>query len=104
MQAFSREAKSRSRRREAIGRRKKLAHRRARSQIQTEEFEERLTEAQEEISRLADAPDEFLLQRRGLAQKIEEAETAKKAAATPAPLRRQSRPKPTARRAGRWKP
>jgi chromosome segregation protein len=82
MQAFSREAEAQLRRREAIGREKKSwLDRRARSQIQTEEFEERLTEAQEEIARLAEAPDEFLLQRRGLAQKIEEAETAKKAAA-----------------------
>ncbi len=81
LQAFSRDAESRLRRREAIGREKKSwLDRRARSQIQTEEVEERLNEAQEEITRLVDAPDEFLLQKRALTQKIEEAENAKKAA------------------------
>ncbi len=82
LQAFAREADNRVKRREAIGREKKSwLDRRARSQIQTEEIEDRLAEAQEEIERLAEAPDEFLAQRRALTQKIEEAETAKKEAA-----------------------
>ena len=55
--------------------------RRARAQFQTEEIEFRLTEAQEELAKLEDAPDEFLLQRRSLGQKIEEAEAAQKKAA-----------------------
>ncbi len=82
LQAFSREAEARLRRREAIAREKKgWLDRRARSQFQTEEIEFRLAEAQEELAKLEDAPDEFLLQRRRLAQKIEEAEEAQKAAA-----------------------
>ncbi|MGO9431091.1 chromosome segregation SMC family protein [Rhodoblastus sp.] len=82
LQAFSREAEARVRRREAIAKEKKSwLDRRARSQIQNEEIEERLTEAQEELVLLAEAPDEFLLQRRSLAQKIEQAEQAKKDAA-----------------------
>ncbi len=82
LQAFSREAEARLRRREAIAREKKgWLDRRARSQFQTEEIEFRLAEAQEELAKLEDAPDEFLLQRRNLAQKIEEAEEAQKAAA-----------------------
>ena len=82
LQAFSREAEARLRRREAIGREKKSwLDRRARSQIQTEEIEERLTEAQEEVAGLVEAPDEFLLQRRALAKKIEVAEGALKEAA-----------------------
>jgi chromosome segregation protein len=82
LQAFSREAETRLRRREAIGREKKgWLDRRARSQFQTEEIEFRLAEAQEELAKLEDAPDEFLLQRRTLAGKIEEAETALKGAA-----------------------
>ncbi len=40
------------------------------------------------MARLAEAPDEFLAQRRALAQKIEEAETARsKTPPTPAPWR-----------------
>ncbi len=82
LQAFSREAETRLRRRESIAREKKSwLDRKARAQFQTEEIEFRLTEAQEEQARLEDAPDEFLLQRRTLAQKIEEAEAAQKAAA-----------------------
>ncbi|WP_298422241.1 AAA family ATPase [Rhodoblastus sp.] len=82
LQAFSREAEARLRRREAIAREKKgWLDRRARSQFQTEEIEFRLAEAHEELAKLEDAPDEFLLQRRNLAQKIEEAEEAQKAAA-----------------------
>ncbi|MCI4679246.1 AAA family ATPase [Rhodoblastus acidophilus] len=82
LQAFSREAETRLRRREAIAREKKSwLDRRARSQFQTEEIEFRLTEAQEELATLEDAPDEFLLQRRSLAQKIEEAEAARNEAA-----------------------
>ncbi|WP_294538018.1 chromosome segregation protein SMC [uncultured Rhodoblastus sp.] len=82
LQAFAREAETRLRRREAIAKEKKSwLDRRARSQIQTEEIEERLSEAQEELFLLAEAPDEFVLQRRSLGQKIELAEGAKKAAA-----------------------
>ncbi len=81
LQAFSREADGRLRRRESIAREKKSwLDRRARSQIQTEEIEDRLGETQEEMARLAEAPDEFLAQRRALTQKIEEAESAAKAA------------------------
>jgi chromosome segregation protein len=81
LQAFSREADARLKRREAIGREKtSWMDRRARSQIQTEEVEDRLTEAHEELERLAEAPDEFLLQRRTLGQKITEAEAALRAA------------------------
>jgi chromosome segregation protein len=82
LQAFSREAETRLRRREAIAREKKSwLDRRARSQFQTEEIEFRLAEAQEELATLEDAPDEFLLQRRTLAGKIEEAEAALRGAA-----------------------
>ena len=82
LQAFSREAETRLRRREAIAREKKgWLDRRARSQFQTEEIEFRLAEAQEELAKLEDAPDEFLLQRRSLAGKIEEAEAALRGAA-----------------------
>jgi chromosome segregation protein len=82
LQAFAREADIRVKRREAIGREKKSwLDRRARSQIQTEEIEDRLAEAHEETERLSEAPDEFLQQRRALTQKIEEAENAKKEAA-----------------------
>ncbi|WP_374544898.1 chromosome segregation SMC family protein [Rhodoblastus sp.] len=82
LQAFSREAETRLRRREAIAHeRKSWLDRRARSQFQTEEIEFRLAEAQEELVKLEDAPDEFLLQRRSLAGKIEEAEAAQKGAA-----------------------
>jgi chromosome segregation protein len=81
LQAFSREADARLKRREAIAREKtSWMDRRARSQIQTEEVEDRLAEAHEELERLAEAPDEFLLQRRTLSQKITEAATALKAA------------------------
>jgi chromosome segregation protein len=80
LQAFARDAEARLRRREAIAREKiSWLDRRARSQIQTEEVEDRLTEAHEELDRLAEAPDEFLAQRRALAQKIAEAESAVKA-------------------------
>ncbi len=82
LQAFSREAETRLRRRESIAREKKSwLDRRARAQFRTEEIEFRLTEAQEELAKLEDAPDEFLLQRRSLGQKIEEAEAAQKEAA-----------------------
>jgi chromosome segregation protein len=82
LQSFSREAESRLRRREAIAREtKSWLDRRARSQFQTEEIEFRVAEAQEELAKLEDAPDEFLLQRRSLAGKIEEAEAALRGAA-----------------------
>jgi chromosome segregation protein len=82
LQSFSREAESRLRRREAIAREtKSWLDRRARSQFQTEEIEFRVAEAQEELAKLEDAPDEFLLQRRSLAHKIEEAEAALRGAA-----------------------
>jgi chromosome segregation protein len=81
LQAFSREAETRLRRRESIAREKKSwLDRRARAQFQTEEIEFRLTEAEEELAKLEDAPDEFLLQRRSLALTIEEAEAAQKQA------------------------
>jgi chromosome segregation protein len=82
LQSFSREAESRLRRREAIAREtKSWLDRRARSQFQTEEIEFRVAEAQEELAKLEDAPDEFLLQRRSLAGKVEEAEAALRGAA-----------------------
>ncbi len=91
-------------RREAIGREKKSwLDRRARSQIQTEEVEDRLAEAHEEIERLAEAPDEFLAQRRALTQKIEEAESAVEASADARAVAETERPKPSARRGRRWR-
>ena len=82
LQAFAREAEARVKRREAISREKQSwLDRRARSQIQSEEIEERLGEVHEEIAILAEAPDEFSLQRRGLTQRIEEGEAALKSAA-----------------------
>jgi chromosome segregation protein len=82
LQSISREAEARLRRRESIAREKKSwLDRRARSQFQTEEIEFRLAEAQEQLMGLEDAPDEFLLQRRALAGKIEEAQSGLKAAA-----------------------
>ncbi len=82
LQAFAREGENRLRRREAIAKEKKSwADRKARSLAQKEEFEFRLSETQEEIDLLAEAPDEFLLQRRGLTSKIEEAEQALRDAA-----------------------
>jgi len=82
LQAFSREADSRLRRREAIEKEKKSwADRKARSLAQKEEIQDRLAETQEEMDRLAEAPDEFLLQRRTLTASIEAAEQKRKDAA-----------------------
>ena len=80
-QAFAREADARVRRREAIAKEKKgWLDRRARSQIQSEEIDDRLAETREEIETLAEAPDEFLFQRRELTNRIEDAQTAHRAA------------------------
>ncbi|MCW2275213.1 AAA family ATPase [Rhodoblastus acidophilus] len=82
LQNFAREAESRIRRREAIEKeRKSWADRKARSLAQKEEIQDRLVETQEEMDRLAEAPDEFLLQRRTLTSSIEEAEQKLKDAA-----------------------
>ncbi|MBB4196711.1 chromosome segregation protein SMC [Rhodoblastus sphagnicola] len=82
LQAFAREAEARIRRREAIAKEKKSwADRKARSLAQKEEIQDRIAETQEEIERLAEAPDEFLLQRRALTSGIEEAEHKLKDAA-----------------------
>jgi len=82
LQAYSREAEARIRRREAIEKeRKSWADRKARSLAQKEEIQDRLVETQEEMDRLAEAPDEFELQRRTLTASIEEAEQKRKDAA-----------------------
>ncbi|MDB5596616.1 MAG: smc [Hyphomicrobiales bacterium] len=81
MQGLSRETESRQRRREAIGiERKSWAERRARATAQIEEIDARMEETREEQVVLAEAPNEFIAQRRALMDGIAEAEQGRTAA------------------------
>ncbi|MDB5650099.1 MAG: smc [Hyphomicrobiales bacterium] len=82
MQGLLREAESRQRRREAIGiERKSWAERRGRATAQIEEIEARMEETREEQVVLAEAPNEFIAQRRALMDGIAQAEEGRTAAA-----------------------
>ncbi len=82
MQGLSREAEGRQRRREAIAlERNSWGERRARATSQIEEIEMRVEEAREEQMVLAEAPNEFILQRRALIDHVSQAEEARKMAA-----------------------
>ncbi|MDB5508376.1 MAG: smc [Hyphomicrobiales bacterium] len=81
MQNFVREADSRQRRREAIGiERQSWSERRNRATAQIDEIEARMEETREEQIVLAEAPNEFIAQRRALMDGVAQAEEARKAA------------------------
>ena len=81
MQGLVREAESRQRRRESIGvERSSWAERRQRATAQIEEIQARIEETREEQIVLAEAPDEFIAQRRSLMDGIAQAEEARRAA------------------------
>jgi chromosome segregation protein len=82
LQALTRDAESRARRRAAIAsERRSWIERRENGADQIADFEARRTEAEEEAQLLAEAPDEFLLKRRALMNEMETAEAARKEAA-----------------------
>ncbi len=81
LQALTREAEARARRRAAIaGERRSWIERRENGADHIADFEARRTEAEEEAQALAEAPDEFLLKRRALMGEMETAEQARKEA------------------------
>jgi chromosome segregation protein len=81
MQGLSREAEARQRRREAIAlERNSWGERRTRATTQIDEIQLRIEETREEQVVLAEAPNEFIAQRRALIDQISQAEQARKAA------------------------
>ena len=81
MQGLAREAEIRERRRHAIaGERQSWAERRNRATAQIDDFEQRITETQEEVEGLAEAPQQFLEKRRALIGELEASEAARKEA------------------------
>ncbi len=81
MQGLSREAEARQRRREAIAlERNSWGERRNRATAQIDEIDMRMEEAREEQLVLAEAPNEFIAQRRALMEGVAQAEAARKEA------------------------
>jgi chromosome segregation protein len=81
-QNLTREAEAREARRRAIAaEQKSWVERSAKAEAHVAEILERRSEAENELETLADAPDAFLLQRRELMSRLEEAEAQRKDAA-----------------------
>jgi chromosome segregation protein len=81
VQGLSRDAQAREQRRAAIAmERQSWDERRGRATQQIEDFETRVAEAHEERERLAEAPGEFMIQRREVMNQIEAADAARKQA------------------------
>ncbi|MFV0281295.1 MAG: chromosome segregation protein SMC [Rhodoblastus sp.] len=81
LQALTRDAESRARRRAAIANeRRSWIDRRENGADHIADFETRRDEAQDEAEQLAGAPDEFLLKRRALMDELDTAESARKEA------------------------
>ena len=79
---FARDAESRSQRRADIAKdREDWRSRSLRAKTRIDECGQRISQASHEQETLANAPDEFLLQRRALMSQIDEAEVARRAAA-----------------------
>ena len=79
MQALTRDAEQRARRRAAIAsERRSWIERRENGADRIADFEARRAEAEEEAQALAEAPDEFLLKRRALMNEMESAEARRK--------------------------
>ena len=82
MQALTRDADQRARRRAAIAsERRSWIERRENGADRIADFETRRAEAEDEAQALAEAPDEFLLKRRALMNEMESAEARRKEAA-----------------------
>ena len=82
VQQLLREAQARQQRRQAIGAEKQSwDDRRNRAAHQIEEFDARIGETNDELEKLADAPNEFLQRRRTLMDGIADAEKAREEAA-----------------------
>ncbi len=81
LQALTRDAESRARRRASIAsERRSWIERRENGADQIADFEARRAEAEDEAQMLAEAPDEFLAKRRALMNEMESAEAARKQA------------------------
>ncbi len=81
VQQLLREAQARQQRRNAIAaERQSWEDRRGRADSQISEFETRIGDANEELEKLADAPNDFLQKRRALLDEIQKAETAREEA------------------------